>query len=181
MSYPTLSPEMATECSRAAYEYSPECYCIIYWACADYLPRPQYYGLATKWLCASLYRAGAPEQADRYVVGASAYTGPELVRNLRASLLDITTRERADPSLLTNEHQQRLITGYLAHPMLPAAALRKAVADLLPRLPEHEARAMQTSLGWALSERIDKVYKPPDGAGWIASAPQTTQELKPCL
>lgn len=46
MSYPHLSPETANECSRAAYDYDPACYCAIHWVYADYLPRPQYCGLS---------------------------------------------------------------------------------------------------------------------------------------
>jgi len=178
MTYPHLTPETANECSRAAYAYSPECYCIIYWAYADYPPRLQYHGLAIKWLCASVYRTGDPEQGDRYVLGVNADTGPDLLRNLRGALEAIASGERPDPSLLASDQQQRLISGYLAHPMLPVAALRKAVADLLPRLPQHEVRAMQAALGWALSERLDEVYNPPEGNGWIASAAQTTEALR---
>ena len=177
MSYPSLSPEVATECSRAAYVYSPECYCIIYWAYADYLPRPQYHGLPTKWLCASVFRAGSLEQGDRYVVGVSAETGSDLLRHLRTALEDLASGERPDPSLLATDHAQRVLSATLSHPMLGTHQLLRALHGLLPRLPRHETQALTTQLQQAIDQRGREVYIPPEGGGWIASAPQTTQPL----
>jgi hypothetical protein len=177
MTYPNLSPETANECSRAAYAYSQECYCIIYWAYADYLPRPQYHGLATKWLCASVFRCGDLEQGDRYVLGVSADTGPELLRQLRTALEDLASGERPDPSLLATDYAQRILSATLGHPMLGAHQLLRALNGLLPRLPRHEAHALTTQLQQAIDQRSREVYNPPEGGGWIASAPQATETL----
>lgn len=180
MSYPHLTSETINECSRAAYAYSHDCYCIIYWACADYLPRSQYHGLATKWLCASVYRAGGSEQGDRYVVGVSADTGPELLRHLHTALETIIAGEQPDPSLLATDHAQRVLSAALGHPMLGAHQLLRILHNLLPRLPRHETQALTTQLQQAIDQRSREVYNPPEGGGWIASAPQTT-ELFPFL
>lgn len=177
MSYPHLSPDTITECSRAAYTYSQDCYCVIYWACADYLPRPQYHDLATKWLCASVFRAGSLEQGDRYVVGVSADTGPELLRRLHAALDAIIDGEQPDPSLLATDLAQRVLSAALSHPMLSAHQLLRILNGLLPRLPRHETQALTTQLQQAIDQRSREVYNPPNGGGWIASVPQTTQVL----
>ncbi|TVT39619.1 hypothetical protein FNT36_18430 [Hymenobacter setariae] len=177
MSYPHLSPETITECSRAAYAYSHDCYCIIYWACADYLPRSQYHGLATKWLCASVFRAGSLEQGDRYVVGVSAETGPELLRYLRTALEDLSSGERPDPSLLATDYAQRMLSTALSHPMLTSYQLLRILHSLLPRLPRHEAQTLTTQLQQAIDQRSREAYIPPQGNGWIALAPQTTEPL----
>jgi hypothetical protein len=177
MSYPHLCPETANECSRAAYTYSHDCYCIIYWAYADYLPRSQYHGLATKWLCASVFRAGSLEQGDRYVVGVSADTGPELLRHLHTALEAISSGEQPDPSLLATDYAQKMLSAALGHPMLGSHQLLRILHGLLPRLPRHEAQALTTQLQQAIDQRSREVYTPPEGGGWIASAPQTTEPL----
>lgn len=177
MSYPHLSPEMVNECSQAAYAYSHDCYCIIYWACADYLPRSQYRGLATKWLCASVFRAGSLEQGDRYVVGVSAETGPELLHYLRTTLDDLASGERPDPSLLATDYAQRMLSTALSHPMLTSYQLLRILNSLLPRLPRHEAQTLTTQLQQAIDQRSREIYIPPEGGGWIASAPRTTEPL----
>lgn len=179
MSYPTLTPEVANECSRAAHQYHPDCYCAIHWVYADYPPRQMYHELPTKWLEAYVWRCTSADQPDRFVAAAVGNSGPEMLRSLQTVMAAVVSGERPDPSLLAADHHQKLISSYLAHPLLPAAALHKAVTALLPRLPVHEARALQNELGWALSERIDQAHHPPEGGGWIASVPQTTQELKP--
>ena len=105
MSYPHLSPEMANECSRAAYAYDPACYCAIHWVYADYLPNPQYHGLPTKWLEAYVYRNIGPGQPDRFVAVAVAESGPALLRDLHTALNAIAEGEQPDPSLLTQRKQ----------------------------------------------------------------------------
>lgn len=178
MNYPHLSPETATECSRVAYAYSHDCYCIIYWACADYLPRPQYHGLATKWLCASVYRAGGPEQGDRYVLGVSADTGPELLNNLRTALDAIINGEQPDPSLVATEHAWQQLSAVLRHPLLGTGMLLHTLDRLLPDLPVHRVFDLTKRLQRVINNREQEVYQPPEGNGWIASASQTTQELR---
>lgn len=110
MSYPHLTPEMTNECSRAAHAYDPDCYCAIHWVYADYVPRPQYRGMPTKWLEAYVWRSIGPGQPDRFVVSAVADNGPELLRDLHTVLAAITEGEQIDPSLPAHhEPPQRFV------------------------------------------------------------------------
>jgi hypothetical protein len=117
MSYPELTPETANECSRAAYIYSPECYCVFHWGFADFLPRAQYYDRPTKWLEVAVWRCLGPDQPDRYVGAVAGYSGFELLRNLRAALSALTTGSQPDPSPLASDHAQQLSTD-LRYPLL---------------------------------------------------------------
>jgi hypothetical protein len=61
--------------------------------------------------------------------------------------------------------------------MLGAHQLLRILNGLLPRLPRHETQALTTQLQQAIDQRSREVYTPPEGGGWIASVPQTTQVL----
>lgn len=99
MSYPELPTEAVNECSRAAFNYSPDCYCVFNWSYADYLPRRLYLDTPTKWLNVGVYRSIESESTDRPVVAVSGLTAPELLQRLRTALAAITTGEKPDPSL----------------------------------------------------------------------------------
>lgn len=177
MSYPHLSPETANECSRCAYAYDPDCYCTIYWAYTDYLPRPQYRGRPTKWLEAAVWRCIGPEQPDRFVVAATGDNGPEVLRHLRALLAELTANPKADPSRVASAEAQQQLSATLRHPMLGAGMLLHTLDKLLPDLPAHRVFDLTKRLQRVIYNRQEEVYQPPKGAGWIASAPQTTQSL----
>ena len=134
MSYPHLSPETANACSRAAYDYDSDCYCVLHWGYADYLPRLKYKYRPTKWLEVAVWRAAGPEQPDRYVTAVAGESGPELLRKLCGALAAITAGQQPDPSILP--------------PAPPPVA------------------------------PLPQPHCPPHGNGWIASAPQTTKELR---
>jgi len=177
MSYPHLSPEAANECSQAAYAYSPDCYCTIYWACADYLPRPQYRGRPTKWLEVAVWRCIGPEQPDRFVVAATGDTGPEVLRHLQAALAELTANPQRDLSLLASAEAQQQLSAALRHPMLGAGMLLHTLDKLLPNLPAHQVFDLTKRLQRVIGNRVADTYQPPKGNGWIATAAQTTQEL----
>lgn len=129
MSYPHLASETANECSRAAYDYDPACYCVFHWNYADFPPKRQYHGLWTKWLQVNVWRTIPDPEQDKLVLTRHSDNGPDLLRHLRTALAAITEGQLPDPSL-------------------PA-----------PAPPAREP------------------YNPPEGGGWIGSAPQTTQAL----
>jgi hypothetical protein len=120
MSYPELTPEMANECSRATYTYSPDCYCVFHWGFADFLPRQQYHDRPSKWLEATVWRCLGPDQPDRYVVAVASDNGRELLRNLRAALSAITTGAQPDPSLMATDHARPQLSAALRYYMLEA-------------------------------------------------------------
>jgi hypothetical protein len=179
MSYPELSVETINECSRAAFAYSTDCYCVFNWSYADYLPRPMYRETPTKWLTVSVFRCLPLEATDRHVLAVSGLNAPELLRRLREALGMLADGITSDPTLLASDHQQQVLRSALGHPMLVQYQLLKALGNLLPRLPRHEAQALTTELQEAITQRSREVYNPPEGNGWIATAPQTTEELKP--
>lgn len=177
MSYPHLSAETVNECSRAAYAYDPDCYCVFHWAHADFPPRLHYHPLPTKWLKVGVWRCTGPGQPDRFVLAMSGDNERELLRNLSAALLTLTDGTREDASLLlTSQHEQALRKA-LRHPLLTMYRLLEVLDTLVPRLPRFEASTLTSHLQEAIDQRSREVYTPPKGGGWIASAPQTTQEL----
>jgi len=111
------------------------------------------------------------------VVGVSADTGPKLLRHLHTALEALSSGEQADPSLLATDYAQRMLSAALGHPMLASYQLLRILRGLLPRLPRHEAQALTTLLQQAINQRSREVYTPPEGGGWIASAPRTTAPL----
>lgn len=177
MSYPHLTPETANECSRAAYAYDPDCYCTIYWACADYLPRPQYQGKPTKWLEAAVWRCIGPEQPDRFVVATTGESGPEVLRNLQAALAAIVKGEYRDPSLLASAEAQQQLSATLRHPMLGTGMLLHTLDKLLPNLPAQQVFDLTKRLQRVINNRVADTYQPPQGAGWVPTAQQTTKPL----
>ncbi len=178
MSYPHLSTETATACSQAAYAYSPACYCVFHWGYADYLPSPKYHGRPTKWLEVAVWRTADGEQADRYVAAVAGDNAPELLRRLHEALAVLTSGEQPDPSLVASTQAQADLSAALHHPMLGAGLLLHTLDKLLPYLPAAKAQDLTTRLRRVIDNREAQVYTPPEGRGWIASAPQTTQELK---
>ena len=86
MSCPHLHPDTMAECSRAAFDYNPACYCVFSWVYADPPPGRKYLGYPAKWLHVAAWRASGSETPDQYLIGVHADSGPELLRNLRGAL-----------------------------------------------------------------------------------------------
>lgn len=85
MSCPTLHPDTMAECTQAAYDYHPACYCVFSWLHAELPPARKYLNYPTKWLQVNAWWAMG-EGPDQYLLAVSADTGPELLRNLRGAL-----------------------------------------------------------------------------------------------
>jgi hypothetical protein len=89
VSCPHLHPDTIAECSRAAFDYHPACYCTFAWLHADPPPGRKYLSAPTKWLQAQLCWAMGDALADQHLLSVRADSGPELLRNLRGALADL--------------------------------------------------------------------------------------------
>jgi hypothetical protein len=85
MSCPHLHPDTIAECSRAAFDYHPACYCVFAWLYAEPPPGRKYLAYPPKWLQVNTWWAMG-EAADQYLLTVQGDTGPELLRNLRTAL-----------------------------------------------------------------------------------------------
>lgn len=85
MSCPHLHPDTLAECTQAAYDYHPACYCTFAWLLAEPPPGRKYL-VGTKWLQAQVCWAMGEQAADQPLLTVRADTGPELLRNLRGAL-----------------------------------------------------------------------------------------------
>lgn len=176
MSYHELPQQTADACSQAVFDYHPDCYCSFHFVHADYPPRRKYRYVGVKYLQVIVWRS-TPDDSDRYVLGVSADTGPELLRQLRYLLDCLREGTRDDPSLLADADRRQALSSALRHPMLPAGLLLHALDDLAERLPATEAENLTTRLQRGTQQREREAYSPAEGGGWIPSAPPTTQQL----
>lgn len=103
----------------------------------------------------------------------AADTGPDLLRLLREELSAVAQGQRPDPSLLASAYYCHAVRNAIAHPLLPARQLVRSLHALAGRLPHYEAQALEA----AIDERASQAHRPPEGGGWITSAPQTTRPL----
>jgi len=85
MNCPHLHPDTIAECSRAAYDYHPACYCVFAWLYAEPPPGRKYLAYPPKWLQVNTWWAMG-EAADQHLLTVQGDTGPELLRNLRGAL-----------------------------------------------------------------------------------------------
>lgn len=88
MSCPHLHPDTIAACVQAAFDYHPACYCVFAWVLAEPPPGRKYTRYGNKWLQVNAWWSMGNE-ADRHLVTVQADTGPELLRNLRATLADL--------------------------------------------------------------------------------------------
>ncbi len=177
MSCPHLHPDTIAACSQAAHGYDPACYCLIHWSYRDAPPGRKYLQYPSKWLEASVYRSLPEGTPDRWVLAVAADTGPDLLRFLREELTAVAQGKRPDPSLLASAYYCHAVRNAITHPLLPAQQLVRSLHELAARLPNYEAEALATALEAAIDERASQAHRPPEGGGWIASAPQTTLPL----
>jgi hypothetical protein len=96
---------------------------------------------------------------------------------LHTALEAISSGEQPDPSSLSTDYAQRMLSATLGQPMFASYQLLRILNCLLPRLPCHEAQALTTQLQQAIDQRSREAYISPEGGGWIASAPRTTEPL----
>lgn len=176
MSYHELSQQTADECSQAVFDYHPDCYCSFHFIHADYPPHRKYLYWEAKYLQVLVWRS-VPEGSDRYVLGVSADTGPEVLRQLRYGLDCLRAGTQDDPSLLADADRRQALSSALRHPMLPAGLLLHALDDLAERLPASEAENLTTRLQRGTQQREREAYSPAEGGGWIPSLARTTQGL----
>ena len=88
MSCPHLHPDTIAECTQAAFDYHPACYCAFSWVHANPPPGRKYLS-GTKWLQAQVNWAMGEQTPDQLLLSVRADTGPELLRNLRGALASL--------------------------------------------------------------------------------------------
>jgi hypothetical protein len=174
MCYTDLPLDMVQEFTQAAIAYHPDCYCQFGWVFVERPPLRKHLMQPTKWLEVIVLRSMGEERQDRYVLSTCAENSPDLLRQLRALLAAALPIYEYGPATST---QAYAIETALYHTLLPNASRQVAIDRLLSRLPHHEAQEIANELQQAISRRSVSALRRRKGQGWIASVPQTTQEL----
>jgi hypothetical protein len=174
MHYTDLPQSMVQEFTQAVIAYHPDCYCQFAWILTERPPLCKYLSQPTQWLEVIVLRSMGEDKQDRYVLSAHAENSPDLLRQLRATLAEARPIHEYGPATST---QAYALESALCHSLLPSATRQVAIDKLLSRLPYHDAAQMVDELQQAINRRSASALRRRKGQGWIASAPQTTQEL----